>query len=178
MKSIAWSAELLALAARYGNSPAVNDGNAAISYTELAQRAHAVAARLALRRIAPGEPVGTLLPNGIAAVWASYGVLLSGACETPVNWNSTDAEIRWAVSLAKVRLMITTQQRAAALHGVGCDVIAVEDIGFEGAAEPRAPVPADAWGRIFFSSGTTGKPKGMVYSHGRRWLGNQLLRPR
>lgn len=174
--SIAWSAELLALAARFGNTPAVNDGNASISYAELAQRAHAVAARLALRHFAPGEPVGTLLPNGIPAVWASYGVLLSGACETPVNWNSTDAEIRWAVQLAKVGLLVTTRQRAATLHGAGCDVMTVEDISVDGATQPRAPVPADAWGRIFFSSGTTGKPKGMVYSHGRRWLGNQLLK--
>ena len=176
VESIAWSAELLALAARFGNAPAVNDGNAAISYHELAQRAHAVAECLALRRIVPGEPVGTLLPNGIAAVWASYGVMLSGACETPVAWNSTEAEIRWAVSLAKIRLMVTTKQREAALRSMGCDVMSVEDIGVDGAAEPRAPVPAGAWGRIFFSSGTTGKPKGIVYSHARRWLGNQLLK--
>lgn len=176
LHSIAWSAELLTLAARFGNAPAVNDGNAAISYTELARRAHAVAESLALRRIGPGEPVGTLLPNGIAAVWTSYGVMLSGACETPVNWNSTEAEILWAVSLAKIRLLVTTKQRAAVLHGMGCDFMPVEDIGIDGAAKPRAPVPARAWGRIFFSSGTTGKPKGIVYSHGRRWLGNQLLK--
>ena len=176
MKSIAWSAELLALAARFGNAPAVGDGIEAISYTELARRAHSVAERLALRHIAPGEPVGTLLPNGIAAVWASYGVMLSGVCETPVAWNSTDAEILWAVSLTKIRLMVTTKQRETALRGIGCDVVSVEDIGVDAAAEPCAPVPADAWGRIFFSSGTTGKPKGFVYSHARRWLGNQLLK--
>jgi len=176
MESIAWSAELLALAERFGNAPAVNDGNEAISYAELARRAHAVAGQLALRRIAPGEPVGTLLPNGIAAVWTSCGVMLSGACETPVAWNSTEAEILWAVSLAKIRLMVTTQQRAAALRGMGCDVIPVEDMGVDGAAAPRAAVPADTWGRIFFTSGTTGKPKGIVYSHARRWLGNQLLK--
>jgi len=39
-ESIAWSAEMLALAARFGNAPAVNDGNASISYVELARRAH------------------------------------------------------------------------------------------------------------------------------------------
>jgi malonyl-CoA/methylmalonyl-CoA synthetase len=175
-ESIAWSAELLALAARFGAATAVNDGNAGISYIELARRAHAVADYLAVRRIAPGDPVATLLPNGIPAVWVSYGILLSGACETPVSWTSTDAEIRWAVSLAKIRLVVTTKQRKSTLRGMGCDFVAVEDLGGDGAAAPRAPVPADAWGRIFFTSGTTGKPKGIVYSHARRWLGNQLLK--
>src|ERR1035437_4183346 len=98
MKSIAWSAELLTLAARFGNARAVSDGNEAISYTELARRAHALAARLALRYIAPGEPVGTLLPNGIAAVWTSYGVMLSGACGRPGNWKWPEGEIFWAGS--------------------------------------------------------------------------------
>lgn len=176
MKSIAWSAELSTLAARFGSAPAVGDGIESISYAELARRAHAVAAYLALRGIAPGEPVGALLPNGIAAVSTSYGMMLSGACETSISWNSTEEELRWAVSLAKVRRIVTTKHRAAALRGMGCDVMSVDDINVDGAAAPCAPVPAVAWGRIFFSSGTTGKPKGIVYSHGRRWLGNQLLK--
>ncbi len=176
--SIAWSAELSTLAARFASAPAVSDGIKATSYTELARNAHAVADELTRRRIVPGEPVGTLLPNGTAAVWASYGVTLSGACETLVGWNSTDAEIRWATSLAQCRLMVTTKHREAALRGMGVDVMVVDetDAGVDFTAALRAPVPADTWGRIFFSSGTTGKPKGIVYSHGRRWLGNQLLK--
>lgn len=175
-ESIAWSAGLLALAERFGDAPAINDGNTVISYAALAQRAHALAGHLTRLHIATGQPVGTLLPNSIPAVWASYGILLSGACETPVSWTSTDAEIQWAISLAKIRLMVTTKQRVATLRNMDCDFVSVEDLNVEGAAAARAPVPADAWGRIFFTSGTTGKPKGIVYSHRRRWLGNQLLK--
>ena len=174
--SIAWSGELLALAQRFGEATAVSDGAAAISYAELARRAHAIAGRLVSGGLTPGTPVGMLLPNSIAAVCTSYGLMLSGACETALGWNSTDAELRWAVSLSGVRLVVSTQRRAAALRDLGCEVLLVEDLDGAGVADPQPPVPADAWGRILFTSGTTGKPKGIVHSHGRRWLANRLLK--
>ncbi|MBI4189932.1 MAG: acyl--CoA ligase [Betaproteobacteria bacterium] len=173
---IAWSAELLTLAARFGNARAVSDAHAAISYTELARHAHALAGRLRRQGIVPGQSVGTLLPNSVAAVWTSYGVTLAGACETPMSWTYTEAEIRWASALAGCRFIVTTQPREAQLRGMGFDVMTVGETDVDCAAAAHAPVPADVWGRILFSSGTTGKPKGVVYSHGRRWLGNQLLK--
>ena len=66
------------------------------------------------------ETVGMLLPNSIAAVSTAYAMMLAGACETSISWTSTDAELRWAVALAKVRRVVTNTQRAAALHGMGC----------------------------------------------------------
>jgi acyl-CoA synthetase (AMP-forming)/AMP-acid ligase II len=176
LHAVAWSAELTALASRFGNAPAVNDGDEIISYAELARRAQAIAAHLTALGVASGEPVGVLLPNSIAAVSTSYGMLLAGACETSISWSSTDAELLWAVTLAKVRRVVTTKQREAVLRGMGCEVMLVDAMNGAGAIAPCKPVPADAWGRIFFSSGTTGKPKGIVYSHGRRWRGNALLK--
>ena len=176
MKSIDWSSELTVLAARFGSAPAVSDGNETISYAELVRRAHAFAGQLAARGITTGETVGMLLPNSIAAVSTAYAMMLAGACETSISWTSTDAELRWAVALAKVRRVVTNTQREAALHSMGCEVILTDDIVIDAATAFCAPVPANAWNRIFFSSGTTGKPKGIVYTHGRRWLGNALLK--
>lgn len=43
-----------------------------------ARAAHWIAGQVEARGIVPGQPIGTLLPNGAVAVWTSYGVTLAG----------------------------------------------------------------------------------------------------
>ena len=73
--------------------------------------------------------------------------------------------------------MVTSRDRAAAFARFGIAVLCVEDIGLADLATLRCPhVPAAGWSRIGFTSGTTGKPKGIVHSQEGRWTANMLLR--
>ena len=178
MTEIPWSAALRTLAARFGAAPAVTDhANRVLSYAQLDARAHALAEVLAAREVVAGTPVAILLPNGIDAVWAAYGVRLAGAADAPLGWGSTQDEIAWAAQLARFTLVITQEERVPLLAGLGLQTLLAADIP-DAPREPRVwpAVAADATGKLLFTSGTTGRPKGVRYTHGRRWIGEQLLR--
>lgn len=178
MTPVPWSAQLRGLAARFGDAPAVTaQHGGTLSYEALSERAHALAEVLVARGVAAGTPVAILLPNGAEAVWCAYGVRLAGAADAPLGWGSTDEELAWAARVAGFAVVITTADRAAAVRGLGLEPLLPGTVRARPAGqEAWAAVPGDATGRILFTSGTTGRPKGVRYSHGRRWTAEQLLR--
>lgn len=177
MSTIPWARELEVKAKAFGDLPCVNDGAGELSYRELAALAGGLASRLQGAGIKPGESVATFLRNGIPAVWASYGVRIAGAAETPLNPELTQDERRYCVTLAGVRHVITNAAHRPFFAGLGVDVTAIEDVSPDPAALAAiGPVPGEAFGRIIFTSGTTGRPKAIVHSHQGHWIANLLQR--
>lgn len=174
---VSWGSDYATLADRFGPATAVATPAGALSFDDLVGQAAAVAARLAAAGVRPGEPVATFLRNSREAVWAGYGVTLSGACETALNANLAAAEIAYCVKLAGVTHAVTTAAAAPLFRTLGVTVHPVEEIaGIPASIDHSSAVPDDAWGKILFTSGTTGRPKAIVYTHRRRWLGNVLQR--
>lgn len=173
---VPWSAGLRTLAARFGDRPAISGGPQPLSYRVLCARAHSFAARLRQDGVAADMPVAALLPNGTAAVWAAYGIRLSGAAETPMSYGHTAEEIAWVARITGATRVVTRQERADEVRGLGLVPLLVEDVPPDDPQQTCDAAPAQARGRILFTSGTTGKPKGVVYSHARRWAGEQLLK--
>lgn len=174
---VPWGTELAATVDRFGSLEAVHDGATAICFADLAGHAASLAAMLRDRGVQPGQPVVSSLPNGIPAVWGAMALRLVGAAEVALNARLTESERRHCLTLSQARLAITSTDQADTFRALGCDTIAIEDVEPE-SPDPRAfpPVPADAWGRIGFTSGTTGQPKAVVTTHGARWIGNILQR--
>lgn len=175
--SICWENELAPLAQRHADRTAVTDLDGDVTFAELFGRAAGVAGRLVDAGVRPGEPVATFLRNGRSAVWAGYGAALAGAAETPLNTLLSRDEIAHCLRIAGIRRIVTDAAGAALVEGLASELHLVEDIGPAGLGGTGLPaVPADAWGKIVFTSGTTGAPKGVVYTHGGRWTANLLLR--
>ena len=159
ISTIPWGADLAAAVAQFSDIEAVHDGARGITLVELARRAAGLASRLRAD-IAPGTPIATCLPNGIEAVLVSMALRLAGAAETALSPSYTEAERRHCLDLSGASRVLTA-----------------EDIA-DDEADPAAlpPVPGEAWGRIGFTSGTTGRPKAIVTTHQARWLANVLQR--
>ncbi|GAC1336894.1 MAG: hypothetical protein NVSMB18_00880 [Acetobacteraceae bacterium] len=174
---IPWAAELAVLARQYGPATAVTDLSGDHDFAALAALAGGLAARLRAEGAAPGDPVATCLANGFAAAWASAGLRVAGLGETGLNPAYTQAERARCLTLSGARLVVTDAEQAPSLAALGCTVIQVGEIAPDADALDRLPpVPGTAWGRIGFTSGTTGRPKAIVHTHAARWVANLLQR--
>ena len=172
-----WAAEFAVLAARFGDRTAVADLSGEISYAALFRKAAALGRVLLEAGVKPGQPVATFLRNGIPAVWASYGVTLTGAAETALNFGLSEADRRHWLAVSKASQVVTSQAQAGFFRDLGLTVHCVEDIDeadLDPTAFPRASL--DGWAKIGFTSGTTGLAKGVVSDQRGRWLANLMLR--
>jgi malonyl-CoA/methylmalonyl-CoA synthetase len=175
-----WAGDLEVLVQRYGARIAVTDVDEAVSYELLARRASALAADLARAGVNPGVRVATLVRNSSAAIHASWAIALTGACEVTLNPAQSSEEQAWciAVSGARVLLHDTSFPALPPIDGLvmSCLSSAPATHGVPARAEKNDGGPEANWGRILFTSGTTGRPKGVVITHHARWLAAQLLR--
>lgn len=122
-------------------------GGARLSYRQVWDRAARVAGGLRGAGIGPGDRVAIRLPNGTDWVLAFLGAQLAGAIAVPVNTRFTDAEAGYVISDSGAGYVVEPG--------------ALPD-GPPYAREDAAP---DEPAAIFYTSGTTGFPKGAVTTH-------------
>ena len=174
--NVSWESEFKTLATRYGDRVAISCGSLSVNFKAVFDHAAGIADHLAGLGVGPGMPVAAMIPNSIAAVCGSLGITLSGATEVPINPALSPAEREWCLSLAQAKHLLTIEDFDYAgvsnsIERHHADKIAPSDIAKGHWTSPTA----DHWSRILFTSGTTGRPKGVVHTQQARWLANLLL---
>jgi long-chain acyl-CoA synthetase len=145
------------------------------SYATLRDHAAAVATRLRAAGIGPGARVLLIAPSVPEFVAAYYGVLSLGAIAVTANTMATAPELQYIAADAGVSLVLgwhaVTPAPATAAEAVGVPYWSLrrELDGLDTpVSEPEAPVDAatDDTAAILYTSGTTGRPKGAMLTHG------------
>lgn len=145
-------------------------------YCEFARRAGAIGAALKSRYgIVAGDRVAIFMTNHTEYLEALYGIWFLGAVAVPINAKLHPKEAAWIISNAGARLAFVSNDVGAALAQTapGCleTLITVDraEFGEMYRAKPLdtpAQYATDDLLWLFYTSGTTGKPKGVMLSAG------------
>lgn len=172
-----WRTSLHAFAARFGDRVAVASRGRTLTYAQLAAQADAVRAAVIEAGAKAGEPVAILARNGPGVVVASYGVMASGAAEFVIDLNLGPDDIAYALKIAGVRHVISERREMHRVAALGLDVQVLEEIVARASSAVTSPsFDWRAWAKVTLTSGTTGRPKGIIHRHDRRWHAHVLLR--
>ena len=169
------------LAAAAPDKPAVitADGDRVLTYGDLDRRSRQVSRLLASLGVGTGDHVALLLPNRPEYFEVAWGAQRRGTYWTPVNWHLTAEEAGYIVADCGARVLFAAAEtaQAAAQIAAGQPGLAVFVVGrepgsgqqsYEAAisAQSADPLADEVDGAVFFySSGTTGRPKGIKPNH-------------
>lgn len=114
--------------------------------------------------------VGVLLPTGAAFPVAALAGWMTGRVVVPLNYLLTPEELQYVINDCETDTILTA---SAMLEFMGFtpqvqNLVRLEDVDFTGFPEPRWPASAadDDLAVLLYTSGTSGKPKGVMLTHG------------
>ena len=163
---------------------ALVDPHRSLTYAELAERTARYAGALRRLGVGPGDRVAYLGVNAVEVFETFFATWLLGAITVPLNYRLSGAEIRYMLADAGVSVLVHSADAdplvaAAAPLPDGLAVLAVHpascpaggldyeaEIAAGPAVEAEPPVSLDDPALILYTSGTTGRPKGAVLTHG------------
>jgi fatty-acyl-CoA synthase len=169
----------------YPDKVALVHGERRYPYRELASRSWQLANGLRSAGLRKGDRVATLLPNSPAMLEAHFGVPAAGGILVTINYRLASAEIGYILGHSGARYLLLDAELEDLIEPLelpGVTVIRCADTGAPGdpyedflaAASPAEPASwlADEEETISinYTSGTTGRPKGVQYTYRGAYL--------
>jgi fatty-acyl-CoA synthase len=167
----------------HGDRTALVDGHVRRSYAELAERCERLAGALARAGVGPGDRVSVLAPNTGVALEAHFGVPWAGAVLNALNTRLSAPELAYIVGHAGSKVLVVDEDLAE-LGRSTCEqvdgnvrlvVSGGPDDEYEQLLQDAEPLRVEVEDELSllslnYTSGTTGRPKGVMYSHRGAYL--------
>ena len=176
---------LTTTARRVPDRPAVSWGDRRCTYADLDRRTNALARGLAGLGATPGTRVAVLMRNRPELLEVMYACFKAGVGLVPLNARFTDDEVRYHVEDSGAVAGCTDPEGVGVVRGAALDGVHVVVAGdltdpapvgtqghealiaaSDGDGDTVVPVERDHLAWLFYTSGTTGRPKGAMLTHG------------
>ncbi|GFG72499.1 FadD3 family acyl-CoA ligase [Mycolicibacter senuensis] len=158
---------VLSVGDRFGDAEAIADGPVRLSFSQLADRVRCAAGAFAAAGVAKGDRVAIWAPNSAEWIIAAFGLLTAGGVLVPVSTRFKTAEADDIIRRSGAKLVLV-EKGFLGLDFVAPPGVPVIDLKSDflasGAPLQRAVDGGDI-ADIIFTSGTTGRPKGVMMSH-------------
>ncbi|RAV03386.1 FadD3 family acyl-CoA ligase [Mycolicibacter senuensis] len=158
---------VLSVGDRFGDAEAIADGPVRLSFLQLADRVRCAAGALAAAGVAKGDRVAIWAPNSAEWIIAAFGLLTAGGVLVPVSTRFKAAEADDIIRRSGAKLVLVEKGFLGLDFTAppGIPVIDLKSDFLSSGAPLQRAVDGGDIADIIFTSGTTGRPKGVMMSH-------------
>ena len=153
-----------------------------LTYGEAAEAANRVSASLIAAGLQPGDRIAVLMKNSIEVVFLYFGAFKAGVVPTPISHRLTPHEWQEICEDSEARLLVCDEEFAADVNRFRDQLSTVRQcivvgnsppewrsfanwIAKQSASVPKPSLSAEHEALQMYTSGTTGKPRGVVLTH-------------
>jgi acyl-CoA synthetase (AMP-forming)/AMP-acid ligase II len=156
---------VLSAAGRFGDAEAVVDGGLRLTFAELADRVRTAAGAFAAFGIGKGDRAAIWAPNSAEWIIAAFGLLTAGGVLVPVNTRYKQDEAGDIIRRSGAKAVLVQKGFLGQDHAAPVPVIDLKSDFLSSGTPFEREVSGDDVADIVFTSGTTGRPKGVLMTH-------------